>query len=175
MDCSSCQAHNSDDRRFCAECGAPLATLCHDCGFENQPGARFCGGCGRALGDAAPTAEPKGAAEVAEGERRQVTVLFADLAGFTALSSGLDAEDLHDLMERFFACMDGIIESYGGTVDKHIGDALRLVLGAGAEVVSVTPERASLEDIFMTAVNEDASESAIAAPVEAAAGTESQR
>ena len=130
MDCPSCQAHNSDDRRFCAECGAPLAALCRDCGFENQPGARFCGGCGRALGAASPTAEPKGAAEAAGGERRQVTVLFADLAGFTALSSGLDAEDLHDLMERFFACMDGIIESYGGTVDKHIGDAVMAVFGA---------------------------------------------
>ncbi len=130
MDCPSCQAHNSDDRRFCAECGAPLASLCRDCGFENQPGARFCGGCGRALGDAAPTEKPKWVAEAAGGERRQVTVLFADLAGFTALSSNLDAEDLHDLMERFFACVDGIVESYGGTVDKHIGDAVMAVFGA---------------------------------------------
>jgi class 3 adenylate cyclase len=130
MNCPSCQAHNSDDRRFCADCGAPLAAPCGDCGFENQPGARFCGGCGRALGTAAPTAEPKAAAETAGGERRQVTVLFADLVGFTALSSSLDAEDLHDLMERFFACVDGIVEGYGGTVDKHIGDAVMAVFGA---------------------------------------------
>ncbi len=136
MNCPSCQAANSDDRRFCAECGAPLAVACAACGFSNQPGSRFCGGCGQPLAAAAPAAEPgpavapAPAAKPAEGERRQVTILFADLAGFTALSSSLDAEDLHALMERFFSRVDAAVEAYGGTVDKHIGDAVMALFGA---------------------------------------------
>jgi class 3 adenylate cyclase len=130
MDFPGCQASNSDDRRFCAECGAPLAVACAACGFTNQPGSRFCGGCGQPLAAAAPAAEPEAAAKPAEGERRQVTILFADLVGFTALSSALDAEDLHALMERFFSRVDGVVEGYGGTVDKHIGDAVMALFGA---------------------------------------------
>jgi class 3 adenylate cyclase/tetratricopeptide (TPR) repeat protein len=65
-----------------------------------------------------------------EGERRQVTVLFADLAGYTALAREVDAEDLHVLLERFFAATDGVIEAHGGIVDKHIGDCVMGVFGA---------------------------------------------
>jgi class 3 adenylate cyclase len=65
-----------------------------------------------------------------EGERRQVTVLFADLCGFTRLSSELDAEDLHALTDRFFDVVDRVIERYGGMVDKHIGDCVMAVFGA---------------------------------------------
>ena len=66
----------------------------------------------------------------AEGERRQVTVLFADLAGYTALSNELDAEDVHRLLGRFFSCIDRIIADHGGHVDKHIGDSVMAVFGA---------------------------------------------
>ena len=66
----------------------------------------------------------------AEGERRQVTVLFADLAGYTALSNELDAEDVHRLLGRFFSCIDRIIAEHGGHVDKHIGDSVMAVFGA---------------------------------------------
>ena len=66
----------------------------------------------------------------AEGERRQVTVLFADLAGYTALSNELDAEDVHRLLGRFFSCIDRIIATHGGHVDKHIGDSVMAVFGA---------------------------------------------
>jgi class 3 adenylate cyclase/tetratricopeptide (TPR) repeat protein len=65
-----------------------------------------------------------------EGERRQVTVLFADLAGYTALSNELDAEDVHRLLGRFFSCIDRIIAEHGGHVDKHIGDSVMAVFGA---------------------------------------------
>ncbi len=64
------------------------------------------------------------------GERRQVTILFADLSGFTELSSVLDAEELHGVVSRFFAVADGAIENYGGTVDKHMGDAVMALFGA---------------------------------------------
>ena len=64
------------------------------------------------------------------GDRRQVTVLFADLSGFTRLSSELDAEDTHALLNRFFAAADRIVDSCGGTIDKHIGDNVMAVFGA---------------------------------------------
>ncbi len=66
----------------------------------------------------------------AEGERRQVTVLFADLSGFTRLSSELGAEETHTLLNRYFETVDGIVERYGGSVDKHIGDNVMAVFGA---------------------------------------------
>jgi class 3 adenylate cyclase len=65
-----------------------------------------------------------------EGERRQVTILFADLCGFTALSQSLDPEEVRELVGRFTALVDGIVVGYGGTVDKHIGDAVMALFGA---------------------------------------------
>src|SRR5262249_35602162 len=70
------------------------------------------------------------AVEQAEGERRHVTVIFADLAGFAALSNELDPEYVRDLLERFFGRIDSIVETYGGRVDKHIGDCVMGVFGA---------------------------------------------
>ena len=64
------------------------------------------------------------------GERRQVTILFADISGFTALSQQLDAEEVRQLVTRFTALVDGIVIGYGGTVDKHIGDAVMALFGA---------------------------------------------
>jgi class 3 adenylate cyclase/tetratricopeptide (TPR) repeat protein len=78
---------------------------------------------------------------VPEGERREVTVLFADLAGYTRLSSELDAEEVHALLGRFFELIDGIIESYGGSIDKHIGDCAMAAFGAPT-AHSNDPERA---------------------------------
>ncbi len=135
MDCPQCGAGNVDGRKFCGDCGAPLTIVCAACDFQNQPGARFCGGCGKPLG-AAPEAAADGPSAAAApgailaGERRQVTILFADIAGFTELSSELDAEEVHGLVSRFFAAADDIVEQYGGTVDKHIGDAVMALFGA---------------------------------------------
>ena len=64
------------------------------------------------------------------GERRQVTILFADLCGFTALSQTMDAEDLHAIVSRYAELVDGIVLSYGGSIDKHIGDAVMALFGA---------------------------------------------
>lgn len=66
----------------------------------------------------------------AEAERRQVTVLFADLVGYTRLSQTVDAEEMHALLERFFSCVDHLIVEHGGSVDKHIGDCVMAVFGA---------------------------------------------
>ncbi len=140
MQCQACGTDNTSDRRFCGGCGAPLAISCTACGFQNQPDARFCGGCGQPLNAAAapgtPTEPPAQAPSPPEpsapvsGERRQVTILFVDIAGFTELSSTLDAEELHDLVSRFFAAADAAVENYGGTVDKHMGDAVMALFGA---------------------------------------------
>ncbi len=81
------------------------------------------------LAEGEPAAESP-AAPILAGERRQVTILFADIAGFTELSSALDAEELHALVSRFFAVTDRAIEHYGGTVDKHIGDSVMALFGA---------------------------------------------
>ena len=78
---------------------------------------------------AAPASSAGGPAAV-EGERRQVTVLFADLTGFTALGHELDAEEVHRLLADFFAVVDGLVTDHGGRIDKHIGDCVMAVFGA---------------------------------------------
>jgi hypothetical protein len=99
MRCDACGATNAAGRRFCTACGATLARACAACGFANEPAACFCGGCGARLLDApAPPAAP--GAEAAP-ERRQATVLFADLVGFTRLTAELGAEDTRSLLDAF--------------------------------------------------------------------------
>jgi class 3 adenylate cyclase/tetratricopeptide (TPR) repeat protein len=135
MECPRCRTENPSGQRFCSACGQKLVLACTDCGFENTLAARFCGGCGRQLDAKAtisqPVAAPRQVPEIsAEGERRPVTVLFADLVGFTELSARLDAEDLKAWAERFYERVDRVILDYGGSVDKHIGDAVMALFGA---------------------------------------------
>ena len=82
-----------------------------------------------------------GTAATMVGERRQVTVLFADISGFTTHSEGRDAEETHALLNGFFAAVDGIVTAYGGCIDKHIGDAVMAVFGAPVAHAD-DPERA---------------------------------
>jgi|SRR5579862_467942 len=127
VNCPACSAENKEGRKFCSHCGAPLARACPACGAATDPDDAFCGDCGASLGEAA-AAEPV-AREAPAAERRLVTVLFADLVGFTSLSESRDAEDVRELLSRYFDGCRRIISLYGGTVEKFIGDAVMAVWG----------------------------------------------
>src|SRR3954452_15374758 len=123
MTCSACGAENRAGRKFCSSCGAGLALTCPTCGAANEPDDRFCGECGLPLEG---TSRPPAAAEA---ERRLVSVLFGDLVGFTPLSENRDPEEVRDLLSRYFETARRVIDRYGGTVEKFIGDAVMAVWG----------------------------------------------
>ena len=129
MRCPACQSENEAGRKFCGECGAPLAQPCPSCGASNAPTMKFCGECGTALTTAAPPAPAPVVVAAPAAERRLVSVLFADLVGFTAASEGRDAEETRELLSRYFETARTLIERYGGTVEKFIGDAVMAVWG----------------------------------------------
>ena len=128
--CGRCGAGNERARKFCGECGAPLARACPSCGAANPPSVKFCGECGASLASDAPAATPDTHAAPRSTERRLVSVLFADLVGFTATSEHRDAEETRELLSRYFDTARRIIERYGGTVEKFIGDAVMAVWGS---------------------------------------------
>ncbi len=125
--CASCGHANPADARFCAQCGGSLALACPDCGRAHAPGDRFCVQCGASLAAAPDEAPATAAAPVAE--RRLVSVLFADLVGFTSLSEHRDPEEVRELLSRYFETCNRLIGLYGGTVEKFIGDAVMAVWG----------------------------------------------
>jgi len=128
--CTGCEFDNREGRKFCASCGLALPATCPECGHTNEGGDRYCGGCGRLLADTGVTPPVEGRSEAPEGDRRPVSVLFCDLVGYTRLSSELDPEDVHALLERFFTLVDAVVDRFGGTIDKHIGDAAMALFGA---------------------------------------------
>ena len=83
--CANCGSENRPDARFCGECGAPLASLCAGCGAANEPGRKFCYQCGAALEGPVTAAGVSASRAEPAAERRLVSVLFADLVGFTTL------------------------------------------------------------------------------------------
>ncbi len=128
MVCSSCGSENDPGRKFCGECGSALALACLTCGSPNPPTVKFCGECGSQLAAtpvSAATTQPPPATE-----RRLISVLFADLVGFTTLSEARDSEEVRDLLSRYFDTCRTVVERYGGTVEKFIGDAVMAVWGA---------------------------------------------
>src|SRR5947208_9114980 len=105
--CPQCGTENEPGQRFCGACGAPLALICPACGATSPLGFKFCGRCGAEL------KLPAGPDTTGE-ERRVVTVLFADLVGFTARAEQLDPEDVRALLSSYYARLRSEIESFGG-------------------------------------------------------------
>ena len=128
MTCAECGATaSSDGAKFCAECGAGLRPPpCAACGFDLSPGAKFCAECGAGL-HTVTTVEPSGWHPVAS--RRVTSVLFGDLVGFTTLSEQRDQEEVRELLSEYFVRCRQVVERYGGTVEKFIGDAVMAVWG----------------------------------------------
>jgi class 3 adenylate cyclase/tetratricopeptide (TPR) repeat protein len=168
MICSNCGSENESGRKFCGECGASLSIQCPNCGSPNGPGAKFCGECGHALGAAAPAAAPTPAAAPV-AERRLVSVLFADLVGFTSLSESRDPEEVRELLSQYFDTSRQLIARYGGTVEKFIGDAVMAVWGAPAAMED-DAERAVRAALELTAAVEALGEEAGAPDLKARAG-----
>jgi len=134
MHCPSCNHDNRAERRFCAECGAALATPCAACGATNEPGEKFCGGCGERLQPAAPaiavsTPPPEPEAALPPGERRQLTVLFCDMVGSTEIAARLDPEDWHRVSKEYQQSAAAAVHRFGGHVDKFLGDGLVCFFG----------------------------------------------
>lgn len=125
MQCADCGHEYQTGARFCAQCGSLLSGQCPDCKASLPAGARFCPACGRQL-----KAPAQDATVHPVSERRQVTVLFADLAGFTTFVHKADAEEVRDIMERLWVRLDEIIADHGGVTEKHIGDAVIAIFGA---------------------------------------------
>jgi class 3 adenylate cyclase/tetratricopeptide (TPR) repeat protein len=138
LTCASCGTENATDARFCSSCGSPLHQTCPSCGAEQPATAAFCSSCGFALRQDARRA---GDAADERQERRVVTVLFADLAGSTALGELLDPEDVRELQGELFDLINTEVERFGGTTEKFAGDAVLAVFGI-PQAHEDDPERA---------------------------------
>ena len=132
MVCPNCATENKAGARFCGGCGGALSQICGACGAANDPSMRFCDQCGSALGGQAAVPPPPLARAEPTAERRLVSVLFADLVGFTTASEQRDAEETRELLSQYFEQARTLIERYGGTVEKFIGDAVMAVWGTPA-------------------------------------------
>ena len=147
MKCPNCQADNKEEAKFCRKCGGRFSVICPKCGAENLPGDNFCDQCGDALGKPERTSPidytrpqsytPKYLVEKIltskssmEGERKLVTVMFADVAGSTAMFEKLDPEEVHQIMDGCFKILMDGIHRYEGTINQFTGDGIMALFGA---------------------------------------------
>jgi class 3 adenylate cyclase/tetratricopeptide (TPR) repeat protein len=149
MHCSRCEADNPEGMKFCIECAAPLTRRCPQCGVANPPQAKFCGQCATSLTGQTATPHPSSAPEpplsytpghlaekiltsgaALEGERKQVTVLFADLKGSMELLADRDPEEARSILDPVLARMMAAVHRYEGTVNQVMGDGIMALFGA---------------------------------------------
>ena len=153
MKCPKCQFNNLEEAKFCNECGAKLEIICSKCGKNNPPQSKFCNECGHNLilpSEPAPKDLsfdekldkiqrylPKGLTEKIlaqrdriEGERKQVTVMFCDMEGFTNLSERLGPEEAYRVMDQVYEILIHKVHDYEGTVNEMTGDGIMALFGA---------------------------------------------
>jgi len=131
--CPSCGAISPDGARFCGACGASLdkPANCSACGTENPAGQGFSNACGAGLeGETSQPPAPVEARPEVDGERKQVTVLFADVKGSMDLAESIDPEEWSQIMQRFFSLLSDGVRRFEGTVDKFTGDGIMALFGA---------------------------------------------
>src|SRR5438093_4529495 len=157
MHCPICGFENPEGMKFCGECATPLKSRCAQCGFENPPGFKFCGACATPLAGRPPTVQsspfavssppasytPKHLAErilaarealeargSAEGERKTITALFADIKDSTTLIEDLDPEEARRLIDPALTLMMDAVHRYEGYVAQSLGDGIFALFGA---------------------------------------------
>jgi class 3 adenylate cyclase/tetratricopeptide (TPR) repeat protein len=153
MECPNCQTDNETGAKFCNECGAKLESACPECSKTNRPDSKFCNECGHnlTLPSKSPLKElsfgekldkiqrylPKGLTEKIlsqrdriEGERKQVTVMFCDMEGFTRLTERLGPEEAYTIMDQVYEILIHKVHDYEGTVNEMTGDGIMALFGA---------------------------------------------
>ena len=168
MQCPQCQHENREGAKFCDECGTKLQLICPDCGAELRPKAKFCDECGAKLLEAAPTPTevderlaklqsfmPKGLVDKIlstkgqiEGERKIVTVLFADMQGSSAITQKFDPEVVSAITSDFFSILGEVVYKYEGSIDRLMGDGMMVIFGAPV-VHENDPQRAIFSALEM--------------------------
>jgi class 3 adenylate cyclase len=123
MQCANCATFNALLSKFCTNCGVALDIVCTACGRGCHPAARFCGWCGAPRTVPLPTVE-------AHGERKQATVLFADIVGSTEMIAGLDAEDAAGRLRPVVEAMAQAVRRFDGTILGRLGDGVNAIFGA---------------------------------------------
>jgi class 3 adenylate cyclase/tetratricopeptide (TPR) repeat protein len=147
MKCPSCQFDNPEGMNFCGKCGGSLMTDCPACGHQNLAGSKFCTRCKGKIAhtDIVPAYARRSALEYTPrfllerafkykstliGERKLVSVLFADVADFTTIVEKLDPEDVHEIMDDCFGILGQEIHQTGGTINQYTGDGVMALFGA---------------------------------------------
>ncbi len=164
MQCPQCQFENADGMNFCGKCGSKLESVCPRCNFGNPGEYEFCGKCGHHLSRPSKTAPkelsfdeklikiqkylPKGLTEKIlsqrdriEGERKQATVMFCDMEGFTSISEMLGIEEAYSIMDRVYEILIHKVHDYEGTVNEMTGDGIMALFGAPIAIEDA-PQRA---------------------------------
>jgi hypothetical protein len=157
MKCPNCQFENRESAKFCVECGEKIEKTCPECGFSNSPSFKFCAECGQNLTLlVTPSLKPppkdlsfdekiakiqrflpKGLAEKIlsqrdkiEGERKQVTVMFCDMEGFTTLVEKMGPEEAYSIMDEVYEILVHKVDNYEGTVNEMTGDGIIALFGS---------------------------------------------
>jgi len=164
MKCQKCQTENPETRKFCSECGAKLLLICPQCGFENLPKDKFCGECGHDLSLSSKplprelsfdekiariqkylpgelTEKILAQKDKIEGERKQVTVMFCDMEGYTGLTAKLGPEEAYSMMDQVYEILIHKVHDYEGTINELTGDGIMAIFGAPVALEDA-PQRA---------------------------------